>query len=86
MPRTKRASDQSEFQRGRTIMGQHEGGLSQRIIPISTVNTVIVQFTREGKGCIKPHPGCPGPSESLLYLVKELSGIFTSWAIMVELR
>ena len=57
-------------------MGQHEGGLSQRkifenlSIPLSTVNRMIVQFTREDKECIQPHPGRPGPPEKTLRLVK----------------
>ena len=58
-------------------MGQHEGGLNQRkisenfSITLSTINRVIVQFTREDKECIKLHSGCPGPSERTLRLVKK---------------
>ena len=57
-------------------MGQHEGGLTQRKVsenlsmPLSTVNRVIIQFTRRGKECKKPHLDRPGPSERTLRLVK----------------
>ena len=63
MPRPKGALDLSEFQQG-CIVGQHEGRFSQwKIsekfsIPLSTINRVIVQFTREGKECTSTHPGC----------------------------
>ena len=76
MSRTKRASDLSEFMRGR-IVSQHEGGLSQRkisenlSITLSTVNKVIVQFANESKECTKHHLGRPGPSERSLRLVKK---------------
>ena len=63
----------SKFQQGR-IVGQYEGGLSQRkvsenlSISLFIVIRVIVQLTREE--FIKPHPGCPWPSERTLHLVK----------------
>lgn len=34
------------------------------------LNRVIVQFTREGKKCTKPHPGLPGPYERTMRLVE----------------
>ena len=75
MPRIKGATDLSQFQREQ-IVGQHEGGLSERkisenlSIPLSTVNGVIVQFTTKGKECTKLHPYGPGPSEKTLHLVR----------------
>ena len=57
-------------------MGQHEEGLSQRKVSenlsilLSTVNRIIIQFANEGKNCTKHHPGCHGPSERTLRLVK----------------
>ena len=114
MPWTKGASDLSEFLH-RQIMDQHEGGLSRRkiagnlSIPLSTVNRVIVQFTREEKSAQNLIQVAPGPLKEPCVLLKEmlkrilgakpltlqhklvsvpeqLSGIFTSWATMVELR
>lgn len=77
MPRTKGASDVSEFMRGR-IIGQFDRGASQRDIsrflniPLSTVNRIIVEFKREGKE-VNYRPGRPGPTErSKRSLVREV--------------
>ena len=56
-------------------MGQHEGRLSHRkisenlSIPLSTVNTVIVQFTREGKKDLIQV--VPGPQKAVKRNVEE---------------
>ena len=69
MTQTKGAIDLYEFQRRRIGLSQRKISENQSI-PLSTVNRVIAQFTRESKKDTNPHSCRPRPSERTLRLFK----------------
>lgn len=77
MPRKPGSKEVTDFMRGR-IIGLKEAGKSQRDIvsmlniPLSTVNNILVQFTRYGKISSAARSGRPGPSARLLRRIGRL--------------